>query len=554
MPQNPLTDINQDFEIREAKRLALELGKGYVQIEKFPINPDVLRETTKEQVLLAQAIPFERNRKNIQLAVVHPDNPETQNFIKNIQEKYKTVDTKICTHTGLLEATKLFDLHLLNKETIQVQRQFQESDEVKLSENLSHFEDLEKSITSLPTAQAINQIQIAALKSRASDIHIQPEYEYVQLRFRIDGILHPVAKISLDIAKQIILRIKYQSGMRANVDNIPQDGHLSLEVNNRSIEFRISVLPTESVESVVMRILDSEKNIKKFSELGFAPDLEKRLKTMMGTKNGLILLTGPTGSGKTTTLYAMLSHLNTPEKKIVTLEDPIEYHLEGITQSQVSGDYTFASGLRALLRHDPDVVLVGEIRDLETAAMASEASLTGHVVFSSLHSNTAVGAITRLKNLHLESYNMASSLRGIISQRLIRKICPHCTQADRIYLSNGDRIAQAIEKIEKYNNKKIPRHKEVLKDGTEKVFITLQKPQGCEACSQTGFIGQQVLSECLLVDDAIRTQIASGASEREILSQMEKNGDFFSLFEDGVRLALEEKTSLSEVFRVAGGL
>lgn len=549
MPKNPLIDINQDFEIREAQKLSSEWGYRYIQIEKFPINPDVLRETTKSSVAKSLAIPFERNRKGIRIAVVNPHDPNTQQFLENFGQKYPSVDIQICTKTGLLEAIKLFDLHLLNKETIEIQKNFEESPESKLSDNLSHFEDLEQSITTLPTAQAINQIQITALQSRASDIHIQPENDYVQLRFRIDGILHNVAQLSLDTAKQIILRIKYQSGMRANVDHIPQDGHLAFEANGRSVEFRVSALPTASVESLVMRILDSEKNIKGLPELGFPESIESRLKEVMHTPNGLILLTGPTGSGKTTTLYAMLRHLNTSDKKIVTLEDPIEYHLPGITQSQVSGDYTFASGLRALLRHDPDIILVGEIRDLETAAMASEASLTGHVVFSSLHSNTAVGAITRLRNLHLESYNIASSLRGIISQRLIRRMCRHCQEEERVYLTENKKLRKAIEKIEKKSGKKIPRHADDA--SPEKIYIKLKKPKGCDQCSETGFLGQQVISECLIIDEDLRSLIADESGEQKIQSQAEKNPEFLSLFEDGVRLALEEKTALSEVYRVA---
>lgn len=546
MKNSSIADINQDFEIREARKRASELGMGYIQIDKFPINPDVLRETTRDEVRDSEAIPFERNRKSIRLAVVNPDNPKTASFVKKFQQKYADVNLSLCARSSLLEAMKLFDLHLLNKETVKIQTEFQEAPQ-KLSDNLAHFSDLASSLESLPTAQAINQIEIAALRSRASDIHIQPEYGYTQLRFRIDGMLHPVARISSEKADQIVLRIKYLSGMRANVRDVPQDGHLSFEANGRSVEFRVSVLPADGSESVVMRILDSEKNIKDFADLGFSPLVEKRLRSVMEQKNGLTLLTGPTGSGKTTTLYAMLSQLNTTDKKIVTLEDPIEYHLEGITQSQVSKNYTFASGLRALLRHDPDVVLVGEIRDLETAAMASEASLTGHMVFSSLHSNTAVGAITRLRNLHLESYNISSSLRGIISQRLIRKICPHCGVSEKVLLVAGSRLEMAVKRVERVLGKKIPR--QTMEDG--KIFIELRKPEGCDSCSHTGFNGQQVITECLIVDDLLRKLISEEADEISLAKAAQKDEEFLSLFEDGVRLALEEKTTIAEVFRVA---
>jgi len=497
--------INQSFEEREVARKAESLGVGYIDISKFPLNPDVLKTVDRDEASQAKLMPFQKAGKKLKIAVVDPEQKKAKSLINKLESDWE-VFLFLCSPTSFEKAHQLYESKFLNLKQIQNQKHFEEQSK-NIEARTEDLEVLQKEISNLPAKTALNKIEILALQLRASDIHIQPAEKEVILRFRIDGVLHDILRMDLETAQALVLRIKYEAGMKSNITHKPQDGHAILEANGRKVDLRIGTLPTPTIESVVIRILDSFKGIRAFSELGFTEDLQAKLNQALHLHNGLILVTGPTGSGKTTTLYSMLSELNNPEKKIVTLEDPIEYHLAGISQSQVdtNEDYTFETGFKSLLRHDPDIMLVGEIRTLPTAKLAAEAALTGHTVLSSLHTNSAAGAITRLRNMGMENFNIAPTLAAVFAQRLIRKSCPHCSA---------------------------------------------QEEKGCDECAHTGYQGQTVVAEGFIVTEKIRKMILDGVSQDEIEKVLRETQDFKTLKENGLQKAEEGITTEEEVLRI----
>jgi len=348
------------------------------------------------------------------------------------------------------------------------------------------------------------------------------------VRLRVDGQLREIVQPRRELAPLLVSRIKVMAKLDIAEKRIPQDGRISLRLAGREVDVRVSTLPSSYGERVVMRLLDKQAGRLNMTHLGLMNNDYDRLKTLVHRPHGIILVTGPTGSGKTTTLYAALSDLNDGSKNILTAEDPIEYQLEGIGQTQVNTkvDMTFARALKAMLRQDPDVVMVGEIRDLETAEIAVQASLTGHLVLSTLHTNTAIGAVTRLKDMGIEPFLLSSSLIGVIAQRLVRTLCPHCATWHE---------ADAFEK-NLFGNIEHPQD------------LRLPQPQGCERCGNTGFSGRTAIYEIVPVDDHMRRLIHGNAAEYEIESYVRQQSG--SIRDDGLRKVLAGKTTIEEVLRV----
>jgi len=557
-----LADINQDFETRAAQARADEAGLPFVDLLHYPLNPDVLKLVSAADSAMAKAIPFHKNGKSIRLAVVDHQVVGVAEVTNRLTQSGYNSELWLCSQSGFDKVYQAYDSELVTRKTVEMRHDFEEDAGLSFEDQFKGFENLIKTLELVPVTQALNEIQIAAIQAKASDIHLQPYEDRGELRFRMDGLLHTVGDLSAEKAAKIVGQIKYEAGMKANITDVPQDGHISFVANDRKVDLRVSSLPTEFSESIVMRVLDSSRGIKSFTELGFDAHKEQQILGILKKKNGMVLVTGPTGSGKTTTLYAMLKELNTDDRKLVTLEDPIEYHLDNVTQSQVSsrGDYNFANGLKALLRHDPDVMLIGEIRELSTAKLAAEAALTGHVVLSSLHTNSAIGAITRLRNLGLESYNIASSLNGVFAQRLVRKVCPHCAQKKVIDLSQEARVSSALERAAKIDPSLTSHLTFVDSSKTDQMHqkknqleVLAAAPDGCEQCARTGFMGQTVIAEVFIIDNAIRTQIEKEVSEVELETFLRENVDqYLDLFEDGIRKALLGETTIEEVYRVAG--
>jgi len=383
---------------------------------------------------------------------------------------------------------------------------------------------LKKEVTDL-----IELIFTGGISLSASDIHFEPEEKQVRLRIRLDGMLHDVLDIPNETYHFLLSRIKLLAGLKLNVHNKPQDGSFTIDFNKKEIEIRTSALPAQFGESIVMRILNPE-SLKSIEQLGLRKDLLDMFKSEIKKPNGMIIVTGPTGSGKTTTLYAFLKHLEKPEIKIITIEDPIEYRLDGISQTQVDQKkgYDFASGLRSIVRQDPDVILVGEIRDLETAKIALQASLTGHLVFSTLHTNDAAGTIPRLTSLGAEVVNIAPALNMVVAQRLVRKICSKCA-------IKRDPTPEEIAKIKTVPNVEIAQVVEAKR---------------CEECNMTGYKGRIAIFEAFLRNDELETLILKKPSIPEI-KKAAKNQGMLTMYQDGILKVLEGVTTIEEIERVA---
>lgn len=381
-----------------------------------------------------------------------------------------------------------------------------------------------------PIVKLVNIIIGEAVKNRASDIHIEPLENKFRVRYRIDGVLHNVPAPPKRLQGSIISRVKIMAGMDIAEKRLPQDGRIKIMLDKKELDLRVSSLPGIHGESIVMRILDKSSFLVGLEDLGFLPDQRKEFEKLINMPNGMILVTGPTGSGKTTTLYATLSHINQKERKVITIEDPVEYQLDGVNQVQVKPQIglTFASGLRSMLRQAPDIIMVGEIRDMETAQIAIQSALTGHLIFSTLHTNDAVSAVVRLVDMGVKNYLVASTVQCILAQRLVRTLCPACRGPYR----PAEEEAQALSLTQQESRE-----------------LELYKSKGCPACSHTGFRGRTGIYELFVITDEIREMILDNASSSEISNKARQLG-MRTLKEDGLEKVKRGYTTLQEVMRV----
>jgi general secretion pathway protein E len=408
-----------------------------------------------------------------------------------------------------------------------------EGDIESLADEIEDIEQLKDLASEAPVIRLVNLLISRAIENRASDIHIEPFEKDLKVRYRIDGILHDVESPPKKLKAAVISRIKIMAKLNIAERRLPQDGRIKLKVLGKDVDLRVSTLPTLYGESVVMRILDkSNSNLYDIQRLGLPEDSLHEFESLISRPHGIFLVTGPTGSGKTTTLYSALSRINLPDKKIITIEDPIEYQMDGVNQIHVNSQIglTFSAGLRHIVRQDPDVIMVGEIRDLETAEISIRAALTGHLVFSTLHTNDAPSAITRLIDMGAEDYLIASSLLGILAQRLVRVICPHCK-------TEAFPVPEMLKEIGfQYG---YPKNK------SDRFF----EGRGCEQCNNTGFIGRVGIYELMLINDDIRKMTVGKADSNEIRKKALENG-MRSLRDDGWLKVRQGITSISEVLRV----
>ncbi len=392
-------------------------------------------------------------------------------------------------------------------------------------EDVGRLKDL---ASEAPIIKLVNMIITRAIEGRASDIHIEPFEDEMKVRYRIDGVLHDVESIPKKLQAAIVSRLKIMAKLNIAEKRLPQDGRIKLKVGTNEIDLRVSTIPILYGESIVMRILRKEGIVINLEQLGFDQETLATLHELIKKPNGIILVTGPTGSGKTTTLYGALDKINSPDSKIITVEDPIEYHLKGVNQIQVKPQIglNFANTLRHIVRQDPDIIMIGEIRDLETAEIAIQSALTGHLVFSTLHTNDAPSAITRLLDMGVEHFLLSSTVRGILAQRLVRVICPSCKTVDD--------SSSAHEELKVFGSPE---------------DIQLYKGAGCEVCSYTGFFGRTGLYELLVVDEDIRRMILRDVDSLQIREVAKKKG-MMTLLDYGLKRMREGMTTLSEVLRV----
>lgn len=531
--------INRGFEEKTTQEEAKRRGLDYIDIVTTPINPDLLYLIKPEAANKALVMPFFRIGKKLRLAVAHPESPETQEVLKNLQAAGYVMNLNLASENGIKESLKIYEKTYHEKKVIE---NVIAKDELQAYEKeIQSLTNLQAKFQDITSEEALNYINVGAIKTGASDVHYQPEERDVLVRFRIDGVLQNIFRIEKHIFENIANQIKYKAKMKLNINNIPQDGRFSFTINERKIDVRVSSLPTEFGETIVCRFLDTQRSNFDFTTLGFRGVALEHIKRIIDMVYGMVLVTGPTGSGKTTTLYSILDKFNNPERKIITLEDPIEYHLSMVSQSQVNEKrgYDFANGLRSILRQDPDIIMIGEIRDLETAQVAAQAALTGHIVLSTLHTNNAIETIPRLLNMGLPAYMIASSLTTIIAQRLVRKVCPKCATdviPKKMQRKEIEETIAAIQAVTKLIDINIP----------EKI----KKTQGCDACSHTGYSGQVAIIETLQIDNEMRDIILSGANIK-ILSEESRKKRMLTMKEDGILKVIEGITTLEEVHRVS---
>ncbi len=496
----------------------------YLDPENFPKVPFVLETLSVRFIRENKIVPLEFKQNTLKIVMADPDNREVIDALKiavchDIEifssdvraleeyiEKFYTQETQ--------EISKLIE----NIEDDSLQFIHEEEDDV------GHLQDL---ASEAPIIRLVNMIVTRAVENRASDIHIEPYADEMKVRYRIDGVLHDIELVPKKLQAAIFSRIKIMAKLNIAERRLPQDGRIKLKVAGSEIDIRVSSVPVLYGESLVMRLLHQEGIMIDMEQLGFPSDTLLTFNKIIKNTNGIILVTGPTGSGKTTTLYGALDKINSSDRKIITVEDPIEYHLKGINQIQVKPQIglDFPNILRHIVRQDPDVIMIGEIRDLETAEIAIQSALTGHLVFSTLHTNDAPTAITRLIDLGVQNYLLAATIRGILAQRLVRKICPQCAEIDKMAMDD-----------EKMN----------IGNGQD---IKLFRGRGCEKCAHTGFYGRSGIYELLEVDSSLHQLIIKNADARQIREKARENG-MRTLLEDGLLRVKSGQTTINEVFRV----
>ncbi len=510
-----------------ANLLARQWGFPYIDLSTVEIDKEIVHLISEEVARRYKAIPFGRSRdEKIMVAIADPTDivaidylrnfiPNIKIFVASYESILRNIEKYYAMETTVKEAVKE-----MSGGSIEVEKEEVRDVELSIDEAKSLAE-------TAPIIRLMNQIITEAINSNASDIHIEPQKRFLRIRYRIDGVLRDTMNLPKNIQPGLISRAKIMANLDIAERRRPQDGRINLKFRGREVDLRVSVLPGIFGEKVVLRILDKERSLIPLEHLGFSQESLEIFKALIKQPYGMILITGPTGSGKSTTLYAILRILNTPEVNILTVEDPVEYQLDGITQVQVNTkiNLTFANALRSFLRQDPDIILVGEIRDRETAQIAMEAALTGHLVFSTLHTNDSFSAPTRLIDMEIEPYLIASSLIGVTAQRLVRKICNECKEE---YKPNKFILRQIG--IENY----------------EGVFY---KGKGCITCGNSGYKGRIAVQEVLKIDDTIREMILQRRSSNEIKDYAVKNGTI-TLLQDAIDKAKKGITTVEEVIRV----
>jgi general secretion pathway protein E len=510
-----------------AQTLSVQFGLPVLAINQFPEFP-ILEERVSTRFLREMhALPLTEDADHIGLALVNPQDEATVQAFRVLTGR--RVDVSIAVAEDFAAAFE----RLYGAGRTAMGQIVEDIESVDVhdfdNDDVQHLKD---QASEAPVIRLVGLIIRKALETRASDIHIEPFENRLIVRYRIDGVMHEVESPPRRLSAAMISRVKIMANLDIAERRLPQDGRIKLRIQGKEIDLRVSTVPTMHGESVVMRILDKEGVPLNFESLGFEPDLLEKFMGVLLRPHGILLVTGPTGSGKTTTLYTALSMLNKPDVKILTVEDPVEYQMDGINQIQVKPqiDLTFANALRSIVRQDPDVIMIGEIRDLETAQIAVQSALTGHMVLSTLHTNDAASTVNRLLDMGMEDYLLTSTVVGIQAQRLVRTLCRNCRKT---YVALPEVVAET------------GLNRFTTGDGP----VTLFEPVGCDACAQTGFIGRVAIMEVMPMTDGIRSLIMRHANSGDIQKQAVAEG-MLTMYEHGLRKVLAGTTTLEEVLRV----
>lgn len=548
--EKKLEELRQKEEEELVEMLAqTKYGIPYINLLVISIENDALRIVPEQEARSYEVAGFKLIGKELHLAVHSPAKEGLQNIFSSIEEKGYHITLYMCSKASLQKAWDRYKEISLATESRAGSLDISGETLITLGEQIKTIEDMTRIVDEVnreskshKISRMLEIIMAGAISLGASDVHIEPEESRARLRFRLDGILNDVLFFGLDVYKMLNTRLKLLSGMKLTASQTAQDGRFSIWIKEDEISIRSSMIPGAYGESIVMRILNPKSIRVKLEDLGMQTNLFDLIMREIKKPNGMILITGPTGSGKTTTLYAFLQKIYSPDIKIITIEDPVEYHLPGITQTQTETEkgYTFLEGLRSALRQDPDIIMVGEIRDAETAKIAVESALTGHLVFSTLHTNNAAGVIPRLIDLDVNPKIMSSALSLSIAQRLVRKLCLQCKKS---------RPATSEEKttIEKIITDAKNEGKDLSVYGiNENTSMVLFEPVGCENCNKTGFKGRVGVFEAIYNDERISDLIPKNPSEREIKKASEEQ-HLLDMKEDGVVKILQGVTSFGEV-------
>jgi len=507
------------------------------------ISRDIFSIIPRESADFYKVIPISINRDTniLEVGMVYPENPQAQEALKFLARQQKLI-ANVCLVTFSTFKKNFSKYQTVEKEVKQALESLEQDVFLEDKEaSQANKDEFERAVEEAPTIKIVSVILRQAVEGRASDIHIEPCRDCLKVRYRLDGILYPSLTLPLKVHPAVVGRIKILSRLKIDETRLPQDGRFSAKIEQKSIDFRVSTLPTIFGEKVVLRVLDASAGAKTLKELGLTGRNYDLVEKATKLPYKMILATGPTGSGKTSTLYSMLSLMNNEKVNVITLEDPIEYFIAGVNQSQVNADigYTFANGLRQILRQDPNIIMIGEIRDEETANLAVHAALTGHLVLSTLHTNSAVGVIARLTNMGIKPFLVAPTLSTVLSQRLVRVLCPFCKR--KVELS-GELEKYVLDKI---HHLPLPEKERVKIERPLTVF----QSTGCAKCNNVGYSGRVGIFEVFALNDELAQMIVNKASEYDIFLETRKQG-MITMEEDGLLKALQGITTIEEVWRV----
>lgn len=510
------------------------------------IKKDVLDTISKEIAEKYRMIVFDKEQNLIKVAMVDPENIEAMNVLQFLAEKEKMGIEIYSINLKLFRDA--VNQYMGAKEAVEKAAESLEIAESEISSMESAQPKARETIQDAPISKLVQVIIGHAIDGRASDIHVEPIENNYRVRFRVDGVLHSSLVLPKDVGRAVVSRVKILSNLKIDENRKPQDGRFKINgETGSSVDFRVSTFPVVEGEKVVMRVLDKSSGLFDLESLGIVGSNHEILLKRIKDPFGIVLLTGPTGSGKSTTLYAFLQILNKEERNIVTLEDPVEYFVEGINQSQIKPEigYTFANGLRSILRQDPNIIMVGEIRDSETAELAIHAALTGHLVFSTLHTNDSIGAIPRLVDMNVEPFLLSYSLRVTAAQRLVRRICSRCKEEVKVPAAVVQNIREEL--------------KDVSPEEAQKYGVDLSKElkfhqgKGCEACGNLGYLGRLAIFEILEINENIQRIISEGENVELKIREEAKKNKMVTMKQDGLLKVLAGLTALSEVERITEG-